>query len=92
MEKKVITLEVPKASYELIADVVALIDLVDERLEDGFQPVEDGTAIVFSKEIVAAVKGLAAYKEVIDAAKEDPEGSLVALMLGAKEALKKIKD
>lgn len=92
MEKSVVTLEVPKAIYELMQDVVDLVDLVDEKLEDGFQPVEDGTAIVFSKEIVSAVKGLAAYKEVLGAAKEDPEGSLMALLLGAKEALKKIRD
>jgi hypothetical protein len=92
MEKAIITLEVPKAVYDLMLDVVDLVELIDEKLEDGFQPVEDGSAIVFSKEIIAAVKGLANYKSVLSAAKEDAEGSLVALMLGAKEALKKIKD
>jgi hypothetical protein len=92
MEKEVITLEVPKAVYGLMLDVVAFVDLVDEKLEDGFQPIEDGAAIVVSKEIIAMIKAIANYKAALSAAKEDPEGSLLALMLGAKEAFKKIKD
>lgn len=92
MEKSVVTLEVPKAVYQLMLDVVDLVDLIDEKLEDGFQPYEDGAGIIFSREIVSAVKALGSYKEVLSAAKEDPEGSLVALMLGAKDALKKIRD
>lgn len=92
MEKVVVSLEVPKAPYDLIKDIVALIDLVDEQLENGFQPVEDGSAIVFSKELVQAVKSLANYKAVMADVEADKEGAALALVLGVKDALKKIQD
>lgn len=92
MEKILISVEVPKAPYDMIMDMVALVDLVDEQLENGFQALEDGSAVVFSKELVAAVKSLANYKAVMADVKADKEGAGMALLLGVKEAIVKIQD
>jgi hypothetical protein len=92
MEKVKMELEVPKSVHDLAKALVDLVDLVDEQLENGLQIVEDGSAIVFSKELVTVIKNLASYKAVIADAKEEPDAALGAMLLAVVELIKKIKN
>lgn len=92
MEKVKLELEVPKSVQDLAKALVDLVDLIDEKLEDGLQVVEDGSAIVFSKELVAIVKNLSGYKAVLEDVKQDPDAAMAALLLAVVDIVKKLKD
>ena len=89
MEQKQVTLGLPKEAVELGESVGDLVEVIAQRLNDGWQPLYDVPAIMTSA-FQNLVKALHAITELPKELREDPIMFELAIQIPIQQAIRNI--